>query len=315
MNIKIYLAELRWYCAGVHRAIEILNKTIEQFPTPIYVNHEIIHNKFIINYYEKKWIIFGEKLENIPQNSLMVFSAHWVWPEYIKKVKEKNIKYIDASCPLVVKVHNEAKTFLEKWYEIIYIWKKGHQEAEWVKEEDKNKIHIIWNIKDLEEINIEENKKLALLTQTTLSIDDTKILIEAVKNKFPEIVLPKVKDICFATTNRQEAVKKICENKLDLLIIIGSQNSSNSNKLKQIWEKLNIKSILIDSYEEIDITVLEKIFNEKWKINIWISSWASAPDKLVKEVIEYFKRIWDTQIEIIKTVEEKMVFQSNLELK
>ena len=315
MNIKIYLAELRWYCAGVHRAIEILNKTIEQFPTPIYVNHEIIHNKFIINYYEKKWIIFGEKLENIPKNSLMVFSAHWVGPEYIKKVKEKNIKYIDASCPLVVKVHNEAKTFLEKWYEIIYIWKKGHQEAEWVKEEDKNKIHIIWNIKDLEEINIEKNKKLALLTQTTLSIDDTKILIEAVKNKFPEIVLPKIKDICFATTNRQEAVKKICKNKLDLLIIVGSQNSSNSNKLKQIWEKLNIKSILIDSYKEIDITVLEKIFNEKWKINIWISSWASAPDKLVKEVIEYFKRIWDTQIEIIKTVEEKMVFPSNLELK
>jgi len=314
MDIKIYLAELRWYCAGVHRAIKILDKTLEQFPVPIYVNHEIIHNKFIINYYEKKWIIFGEKLENIPENSIMVFSAHWVGPEFMKKVQNKNIKYIDASCPLVIKVHNEAKIFLEKWYDIIYIWKKGHQEAEWVKEEDKNKIHIVWSLEDLENIKI-KNKKIALLTQTTLSIDDTKILIENVWNKFPNIELPKVKDICFATTNRQEAVKKISEKNLDLLIIVGSQNSSNSNKLKQIWEKLNIKSILIDSYKEIDINILSTEGFSPLSLNIWISSWASAPDKLVKEVVEYLKSIWNTQIEIVKTVEEKMVFPSNLELK
>ena len=321
MDIKIYLAELRWYCAGVHRAIKILDKAIKQFPTPIYVNHEIIHNKFIINYYEKKWIIFGEKLKDIPENSIMIFSAHWVGPKFIKKLQNKNIKYIDASCPLVIKVHSEAKMFLKKWYDIIYIWKRGHQEAEWVKEEDKHRIHIIWNQEDLKNIKI-DNEKIALLTQTTLSIDDTKILIEIVKSKFPNIELPKIKDICFATTNRQEAVKKICENNLDLLIIIGSQNSSNSNKLKQIWEKLNINSILIDSYKEIDITILKNIYKNKnslttenfslSSLNIWISSWASAPDKLVKEVIEYLKSIWNTQIEIIKTVEEKMIFPSNL---
>ena len=323
LNVKIYLAELRWYCAWVHRAIEILDKVIEKYKTKIYVNHEIIHNKFIINYYEKKWIIFWEKLEKIPEESIMIFSAHGVWPEYVKKVKEKKIRYIDASCPLVTKVHNEAKKFLEDWYEIIYIWKKWHQEAEWLKEENENKIHIIWNIQDLNNLSTEGFSPLALLTQTTLSVTETKDLIDKIKIKFPDIILPKAKDICYATTNRQDAVIKICEKDLDLLIIIGSQNSSNSNKLKNIWEKLNIKSILIDSYKEIDITVLEKIFKNKNNLstggfnplNVWISSWASAPDILVKEVLDFLKNNYNTEIEIIKTVKEKMVFPINLELK
>lgn len=316
MEIKIYLAELRWYCAGVNRAIQILDNAIKQFPSPIYVNHEIIHNKFIINYYEKKWVIFWENLDKIPKNSILIMSAHWVWPEYIKKVKEKNISYIDASCPLVVKVHNEAKQYIEQWYEIIYIWKKWHQEAEWVKEEDKNKIHIIWQILDLWKIEIKDSNKLALLTQTTLSINDTKVLISKIKNKFPQIILPKAKDICYATTNRQEAVNKICEKNLDLLIIVGSKNSSNSNKLREIWEKLNIKSILIDSYKEIDINILQNIYNKKLStegfnpLNIWISSWASAPELLVKETLDFLKNLWNTKIEIVKTVEENMNFGS-----
>jgi len=324
MQKKIYLAELRWYCAGVHRAINILNKAIKQFPTPIYVNHEIIHNKYIINYYEKKWIIFGEDLEKIPENSLMIMSAHWVGPEFIKKVKQKNIKYIDASCPLVVKVHNEAKRFLNEWYEIIYIWKKSHQEAEWIKEENPKKIHIISKIEDLDQLSsfnikgstLEEwkgdgllNNKLALLTQTTLSVNETKNLIEKIKQKFPNIVLPKAKDICYATTNRQEAVIELCKKNLDLLIIVGSKNSSNSNKLKEIWEKNNIKSILIDSSKD-----LKEINISDYK-NIWISSWASAPDILVKEVLDFFKNNYNTEIEIVKTIKENMVFPSNLEIK
>jgi len=317
MNIKIYLAELRWYCAGVERAIQILEEAIKKYGTPIYVNHEIIHNKFVINYFEKKWVIFEDNLEKISEDSIMIFSAHWVWPEFVKKVKEKNIKYIDASCPLVVKVHNEAKLFLEKWYEIIYIWKNGHQEAEWVKEEEKNKIHIIWNEEELKEIKIKNNKKIALLTQTTLSVTDTKELIDKIKMKFPEIVLPKAKDICYATTNRQSAVKKICEKDLDLLIIIGSQNSSNSNKLKNIWDKLNIKSILIDSYKEIENSPIISFLksNENKTLNIWISSWASAPEILIKELLDFFKNNYNTEVEIVKTVKENMVFPINLELK
>lgn len=315
MNIKIYLAELRWYCAGVNRAINILNKALEQFPTPIYVNHEIIHNKYIIDFYEKKWIIFWEELINIPENSIMIMSAHWVGPEYIKKVKEKNIKYIDASCPLVIKVHNEAQKFLSEWYEIIYIWKKGHQEAEWVKEEEKNKIHIIWSIKELVKLKI-KSEKIALLTQTTLSVNETKNLIREIKNKYPKIVLPKAKDICYATTNRQDAVEKICENNLDLLIIVWSKNSSNSTKLKEIWEKKWIISILVDSSEDIlnsPVIPFHKV-DENKNFNIWISSWASAPEILVKEVLDFFKNKYNTEIEIVKTIEENMVFPSNLKL-
>ncbi|MDQ7009932.1 MAG: 4-hydroxy-3-methylbut-2-enyl diphosphate reductase [Candidatus Gracilibacteria bacterium] len=317
MNIKIYLAELRGYCAGVHRAIDILNKAIEQFPTPIYVNHEIIHNKYIINYYEKKGIIFGEDLKNIPENSIMIMSAHGVGPEYIKKVKEKNIKYIDASCPLVVKVHNEAKKFLSEGYEIIYIGKKGHQEAEGVKEEDKNKINIISNIEDLNNLSTEGFSSLALLTQTTLSVNETKDLISKITEKYPEIILPKAKDICYATTNRQEAVEKICEKQLDLLIIIGSKNSSNSTKLKEIGEKKGIKSILIDSSEDIFNSPIIPFHkgDEHKKINIGISSGASVPEILVKEVLDFFKNNYNTEIEIVKTIEENIIFPSNLELK
>jgi len=314
MDIKIYLAEPRGYCAGVHRAIDILNQSIKKFPAPIYVNHEIIHNKFIINYFEKKWVIFWEKLENIPENSLMIMSAHWVGPKFIKKVKEKKIRYIDASCPLVTKVHIEAKKFLKDWYDIIYIWKKWHQEAESMREEWKEKIHIIWKLEELDKIKI-NNSKIALLTQTTLSVSETKVLIEEVKERFPEIVLPKKEDICYATTNRQEAVNIICEKDIDLLIIVGSKNSSNSNKLKEIWEKLNINSILIDSSNEIDINLLRKMEEKKWNIKIWISSWASAPEILVKEVVDFLNNLWNIDIEKIKTIEEKMVFPTNLEIK
>jgi 4-hydroxy-3-methylbut-2-enyl diphosphate reductase len=319
----------RGYCAGVNRAIEILDKVLKQYKKWIYVNHEIIHNKFIINYYEKKWIIFWEDLDKIPEGSFIIFSAHWVWPEFIKKVKEKKLKYIDASCPLVIKVHIEARKFLDAWYEIIYIWKEWHQEAEWVKEEWKDRIYIIQNEKELDNLKLSSFSikgstegdglwkviPLALLTQTTLSTIETKSLIEKVKEKFPEIVLPKAEDICYATTNRQNSVLKICKENIDLLIIIGSKNSSNSSKLKEIWEKLNIKSLLIDSYKEIDINVLEKIYSEKQNVRIWISSWASAPEHLVQEVLEFFKNIWKTEIKEIKTVEEKMVFPSNIELK
>ncbi len=321
MKIKILLASPRGYCAGVNRAIEILNKVLKLYPSPIYVNHEIIHNKFIINFYKKKWIIFWENLDKMPEKSLIIFSAHWVWPKFIERVKKRKLKYIDASCPLVTKVHLEAKNFLKNWYEIIYIWKEGHQEAEWVKEENLEKIHIIWSENDLEKININQNSKLALLTQTTLSTLETKKLIEKIKNKFPKIVLPKASDICYATTNRQKTVREICEKNIDLLIIVGSKNSSNSNKLKNIWEEFWVKSLLIDSYKEIDFSVLEKIYkNKSWLstegfnpliLKIWISSGASAPDILVKELLEFFKNKWKVLVKNFQNIEEKMFFSSD----
>lgn len=315
MSINLFLASPRGYCAWVKRAIEIVDWALKKYWTPLYVNHEIVHNKYIIKYFENKWVIFWEKPENIKDGSIIIFSAHWVWPKFIETVRKQKLRFIDASCPLVIKVHNEAKKFINEWYKIIYIWKKDHQEALWIKEEDEGKIEIVSNLSDLESIknSFEKDQKLALLTQTTLSVDETKSLIESIKNTFTNIVLPLSSDICYATTNRQEAIKKLCE-KVDILFIVGSKNSSNSVKLKEIWEKKKIPSFLIDSYKEIEENIFEGILKEKWNINIWISGWASAPEKLVQEVINYFKSIWCKKIEEIKTTEEKISFWNKIEL-
>lgn len=303
----IILASPRWYCAGVDRAIGMLADILNKYGAPIYVNHEIVHNKFIVNYFEKKWVIFDDNLDTIPSWSIMVFSAHWVAPSYIKKVQAKSIKYIDASCPLVIKVHNEAKQFIDQWYQIIYIWKHNHQEAIGVADNNLEKIHIISNTTDLELLDFPDSQKLALLNQTTLSVDDTKQLISEVQDKFPHIKLPGFSDICYATTNRQEAVKQLIK-QVDCLIIVGSQNSSNSYKLKCIWDNANIPSILIDNYDEIPSGFLED------KKTIWISSWASVSDELVQTVIQHLEtKGWQFTKEI-KTVEEKMVFPYTLEL-
>ncbi len=305
---NIILASPRWYCAGVDRAIGMLDDILKKYWAPIYVNHEIVHNKFIVKYFESKWVVFTDDLEQVSEWEIMVFSAHGVAPSYVERVKEKWVKYIDASCPLVIKVHNEAKKFIEDGYEIIYIGKHNHQEAIWVADNNLEKIHIISNDEDLEKLNFSANKKLALLNQTTLSVDDTKDLIEKVQTKYPQILLPSFSDICYATTNRQNAVKEIIP-EIDALIIVGSKNSSNSVKLKLIWDKNNIASLLIDSPDEIPDDFLE------WVKNIGISSGASVSEDLVRDVITYLKTKWWKYLKEVKVAEEKMIFPYNLELK
>ena len=309
--INLFLASPRWYCAGVHRAINILNGALEKYEAPIFVNHEIIHNKIIVNYYKKKWIVFDDNLDNIPDNWIMIFSAHWVSPEYVKQVKNRWINYIDASCPLVIKVHTESKKYLENWYKIIYIWQKNHQEALWILWEDKNNIFIVENIADVDLLfNKYENNKFALLTQTTLSVSDKNDLEKYIFSKFKNIEKPKVSDICYATTNRQNAVKQMLEKKdIDLLIIVGSKNSSNSNKLKKIWTDSWINSILIDEFKDLDLNLL------KSANNIWISSWASVSHELVSDLIKNLEKYGAKFIEEIKTVEEKIDFGFSLDLK
>ncbi len=309
--IKIFLASPRGYCAWVDRAINILNGALEIYGAPIFVNHEIIHNKIIVEYYKKKWVIFEENLDNIKKWSIMIFSAHWVSPEYVKEVKKRWIKYIDASCPLVVKVHLEAQNYLKKWYKIIYIWQKKHQEALWILWEDKNNIYIVENKEDIDLLkNKLANQKLALLTQTTLSVSDKEVLEKYIFEIFPQIEKPKTSDICYATTNRQKAVKELIKQKnIDALIIVGSKNSSNSNKLKNIWEKAWIKSILIDKFEDLDLEFLN------WVKNLWISSWASVAQNLVDDLIENLEKLWAKFEEELKITEEKMDFNYSLELK
>ncbi len=315
MKIKILLAAPRGYCAWVTRAIEIVDQALKDYWIPLYVNHEIIHNRFIINYFENKGVIFGEKVTNIPEWNIIIFSAHGIGPEFIKKVKKQKLQYIDASCPLVVKVHNEAKKYLSEWFEILYIWKKWHQEAEWIIEEGREKIHIISSKEDLD-IFYNDNRtvwKLALLTQTTLWVDETQMLIEDIKMFYSEIVLPKAEDICYATTNRQQAVTEIVS-KSDILLVVWSKNSSNSSKLQHIGEKNNIPSFLIDNYKEIDLEQINTIVSKKWKITIWISGWASAPEKLIQEVVSFLQTQWEVTLEEVQAVKEKMVFPSKIVL-
>ena len=309
--MNIYLASPRWFCAWVHRAINILNGALEKYGAPLFVNHEIIHNKIIVNFYKKKWVIFEENLEKIPTWSIMIFSAHWVSPEYVKKVKEKWLKYIDASCPLVLKVHNEAKDYLSKWYKIIYIWQKKHQEALWVLWEWKNHIFIVENKTDVNKLlDTLKNEKLALLTQTTLSLSDKQELENYIFSKFKNIEKPKASDICFATTNRQNAVWEMLKNNsIDWLIIVGSKNSSNSNKLKNIWDKIWIKSVLIDKYEDLDSNFL------KWIKNLWISSGASVSHELVMDLIKKLEKNNNAKfIQEIKVAQEKIDFSFDLKL-
>lgn len=307
--MKLILASPRWYCAWVDRAIGMLDDIISAYPDEtIYVNHEIVHNKFIVSYFERKWVIFSDDLNSIPKWSIMVFSAHGVAPSFVKSAQDKWLRTLDASCPLVIKVHNEAKKFIADGYKIIYIGKKSHQEAIWVADNDLENISIVGSKIEADELEFEKWQKLALLNQTTLSVDDTKELISYVQKKYPDIKLPGFSDICYATTNRQEAVKELVK-QIDALIIVGSKNSSNSTKLALIWERGRIPNILIDRPDEIPDSFL------KWIENVWISSGASVPESLVLDVIKYLESQWWVFTREIITTEEKMIFPYKINLK
>ncbi len=304
---NILIASPRGYCAWVDRAIGMLDDILDMYGAPIYVNHEIVHNKFIVNYFERKWAIFSDDLESIPTDSIMVFSAHGVAPSFVQAAKDKWLRTIDASCPLVIKVHNEAKKFIKEWYKIIYIGKKTHQEAIGVRDNDLENITVVGNKADVDSLSFDPGQKLALLNQTTLSVDDTKEVIAYALEKYPDIKLPGFSDICYATTNRQEAVKELVK-EVEALIIVGSKNSSNSTKLALIGERASLPSLLIDSPDEIPEDFL------KWIENVWISSGASVPDSLVQEVIKYLESLWGKFMKEIVTAEEKMIFPYKIKL-
>lgn len=312
---QIYTVFPRWFCAWVDRAINLLKDVLEVYGAPIYVNHEIIHNKYIVDWFTKKWVIFEEDITKIPSWSLVMVSAHWVWPSYYQALKTHWLRYIDATCPLVTKVHLEALQFIKKWFHILYIGKKDHQEAQWVYDEDTQHITIVSNKEDVDRFfnlfswNLEwKYSHLALLTQTTLSIDDTKELAEYVKNTFPNIALPVAWDICYATTNRQNAVKKLAM-EVDIIFVIGSKNSSNSTKLKITAEKLWKRAYLVDNTSEIDPSWLQ------WVENIWVTSGASGPEEIVQEVVTFLENQWWKFIQEIRVVEENMKFPYTLDIK
>jgi len=302
--ISISLANPRGFCAGVDRAIEIVEQALAKYGSPIYVRNEVVHNKFVIEALKKKGAIFVNDLKSVPENSYLIYSAHGV----SKKVKSDSdnlkLKNIDATCPLVTKVHKEVNHYLKNNYEIIMIGHKGHPEVEGTLGQDltSKKMHLIENLSDIDLLNISDPNKVAYVTQTTLSLDETKDIIEKLKTKFSMIEGPKADDICYATQNRQDAIKRILPS-ADILFVVGSKNSSNSNRLKELGEKKGIPSILIDDMSD---------FNPAWldnKKNIAITAGASAPEVLIKQLTKLIQSHSNAIINEIDGPKENIVFK------
>jgi len=302
--ISISLANPRGFCAGVDRAIEIVEQALAKYGTPIYVRNEVVHNKFVIEALKNKGAIFVNDLKSVPENSYLIYSAHGV----SKKVKSDSdnlkLKSIDATCPLVTKVHKEVNHYLKNNYEIIMIGHKGHPEVEGTLGQDltSKKMHLIENTSDIDLLKISDPNKVAYVTQTTLSLDETKDIIEKLKTKFSMIEGPKADDICYATQNRQDAIKQILPS-TDILFVVGSKNSSNSNRLKELGEKKGIPSILIDNMSD---------FNPAWlddKKNIAITAGASAPEVLIKQLTKLIQSHSNAIINEIDGPKENIVFK------
>ena len=281
-DTKLILATPRGFCAGVERAVDIVNKAIDIFGSPIYVKHEVVHNKYVIEDLEKRGVLFIEDIEIVPENSILIYSAHGVSIKVKKDAEKRNLKIFDATCPLVTKVHLEVHRYSQTDTDVVLIGHKGHPEIEGTMGQYKSpngKIHLVENLDDIDKLLI-GNKSLAYVTQTTLSIDDTKNIITKLIKKYPHVQSPAKSDICYATQNRQDAVKSILKY-CDYLLVIGSINSSNSRRLVELALKNNIPSKLIDSKHDIS---LEKL---QYKKNIGITAGASAPQILLDEVTDY----------------------------
>tara|TARA_B100001093_G_scaffold500010_1_gene549963 strand:+ start:267 stop:1211 length:945 start_codon:yes stop_codon:yes gene_type:complete len=310
-EIKIYLASPRGFCAGVDRAIEIVNKALDRYGAPVYVRHEIVHNKQVVEDLKKRGAIFVEELSEIKDISRpVIFSAHGVPKKVPEEAKLKNLSYVDATCPLVSKVHRESEQHYKKGFDVILIGHKNHPEVIGTMGQlPEGSIKLIETIKDVNNLNKNNfTKPLAYITQTTLSVDDTAEIIQSLKTKFPNIKGPIKEDICYATTNRQKAVKKIAPY-CDMVFIIGSRNSSNSVRLVEVAKKAGCKnSLLIHFGKELPVEEIKKCKK------IGISSGASAPEQLVQNLINDIKKNCEVSIEEVVVAEEKVVFKLPKEL-
>tara|TARA_B100000925_G_scaffold287154_1_gene265978 strand:+ start:1809 stop:2747 length:939 start_codon:yes stop_codon:yes gene_type:complete len=281
MSKQIKLANPRGFCAGVDRAIDIVNKALDLYGAPVYVKHEVVHNKVVVEDLKNRGAIFVEEIEEIPNDSLVIFSAHGVSSKVEEETKSRNLNFFDATCPLVTKVHMEVRKHANAEKDIILIGHEGHPEVEGTMGRHVNSanssIYLVQDEDDALSIKVNKENQLAVVTQTTLSVDETKSIISILKNRFPEILIPKKDDICYATQNRQDAVKQLALES-DFMIVVGSKNSSNSNRLKELGEKCGCKSVLIDEFNDLDIKSLSNYSR------ISITAGASAPESRVMEI-------------------------------
>jgi len=296
---KMLIASPRGYCAGVNRAIKIVEKALEKYGKPVYVRHEIVHNEHVISYLKKKGAVFVDELKDVPKGSVVIFSAHGVPPEVREEADKLGLRSIDATCPLVNKVHEEAKRFHKEGYEIILIGKKGHQEVIGTMAEAP--MHLVEDESDVSSLNI-KNDKMVYLMQTTLSLDETRHIVDALKKKFPNILSPPKDDICYATQNRQNAVKELAKHS-DLILVVGSTTSSNSKRLVETAKRLGKQSYLI-----LDKSGLKEEWLKDVKV-LGITSGASVPEFLVEELIESIRKNHPSvKVDSLECKRERMVF-------
>lgn len=301
MDKEILLAQPRGFCAGVDRAIEIVERALIQFGAPIYVRHEIVHNAYVVADLREKGAVFIEELADVPPGNTVIFSAHGVSKAVQAEAEQRGLKVFDATCPLVTKVHIEVAKMRREGREIIMIGHDGHPEVEGTMGQTEQGMHLVETVADVEKLQVTDPEMLSYVSQTTLSVDDTADVIAALKRKFPSITEPKKGDICYATTNRQQAVKFMAP-QVDVVIVVGSPNSSNSNRLREVAEKMGTVAYMVDNASQIDSAWLQD------KPRIGVTAGASAPEVLVQAVIDRLKECGAKSVRPLEGVEENVTF-------
>jgi len=305
--LKVVLAQPRGFCAGVERAIEIVERALKKYGPPIYVRHEIVHNRHVVESLRARGAVFVDELDQIPPGAMTVFSAHGVAKRVEEVAKERGLPVIDATCPLVTKVHNEGRRYAAAGKELILVGHAGHAEVEGTIGQMPGRVHLVQTVEDVATLTPDHPEALAYITQTTLSVDDTRGIITALKERFPTITGPDVRDICYATQNRQQAVRDLAE-AVDVILVVGSKNSSNSNRLREIGEELGKPAYLID-----DASLLQREWFEGVGI-VGVTAGASAPELLVQGVIDGLRAFGEVEVSLMDGVAEDVKFRFPAEL-
>ncbi len=304
----VLVASPRGFCAGVSYAIDIVDRVLDEFGPPVYVRHEIVHNRHVVERLRERGAVFVEEFEAVPPGSLLIFSAHGVAPAVREEARKRSLRVIDATCPLVTKVHLEVLRYARDGYEILLIGHRGHVEVDGTLGHAPDRIHLVETVADVDAVRVADPMRVAVVTQTTLSVDDTREILEAIQQRFPAVVTPNKDDICYATQNRQTAVKALAR-AADLVLVIGSQTSSNANRLVEVADKQGTTAILIESAGDIDERLLAG------RTSIGLTAGASTPETLVREAIERLAVLGYRHVEELRTAQENVVFPLPRELR
>ncbi|MGA8182058.1 MAG: 4-hydroxy-3-methylbut-2-enyl diphosphate reductase [Terriglobia bacterium] len=298
---KVILAKPRGFCAGVERAIDVVNLALELYQSPVYVRKQIVHNRYVIETLSKKGAVFVDEVDEVPDGALLIVSAHGVSPDVFQEARQKHLNVIDATCPLVTKVHAEVKRFARDGLSIILIGHEGHDEVIGTMGELPGRMQLVSTVEQAEQVQVPNSEKVAVTTQTTLSVDDARAILDVLKRRFSGLVTPSSGDICYATQNRQAAVKLIAE-QANVVLVVGSDNSSNSERLREVAEASGARSYLIDNVSEIQDEWFEGVDV------VGITAGASAPEKLVLDVVEFFREMGVQKFENLEAMSEQVAF-------